>query len=212
MNKKIITYIATLFCVFFFFEKTFSQENKRNIPSLNSHEFIQVTGSKSPFIETTVFTYMGYGETENYSVPLFDLGDYKAIGLTGEILFADLVFNYQQRIRNWLAFYVRYNLAARLGADVQSVLGHGFNTITSFEIGWKIKLIERPKYILSTHIELQNHTGNFVNILGFIKDIRNNHLNPKVSEKVPVLTGGTGLMLAYGINDLFGFLWRVGLW
>ena len=52
--------------------------------------------------------------------------------------------------------------------------------------------------------ELQNHDGNFINIFGFIQDIINDHPNPKIKSNVPVLTVGSGLRWAYGINDLVG--------
>jgi hypothetical protein len=42
--------------------------------------------------------------------------------------------------------------------------------------------------------ELQNHDGNFINILGFIQDIINDHPNPKIKESIPVLTVGSGIL------------------
>jgi hypothetical protein len=199
-------FLSYLVCFILVTQVSVSQEQARisKIPTLNNHEFIPTTGGQYPFTSTSVSTYMGYGQTVNFNVPIYEINDQRVIGLTGDVIFADLVFKYQQRIRERLAFYTRFNLAARLGSDVQTVLGHGLNTITSFEIGWKIKLIEQEKFIMSTQIELQNHKGSFMNILGFVRDIKNDVPDPQITENVPVLTGGTGFLFAYGINDIFG--------
>jgi hypothetical protein len=113
-------------------------------------------------------------------------------------------FSYQQRIRDWLAAYIQIGLAARLGTEFQSILAQGINTVTDFEIGWHFKLLERDKYAFSATAELQNNTGNFINILGYVKDIINEHPNPQIMENIPVLTVGSSLRFAYGFNDLIG--------
>lgn len=181
-----------------------AQAQGRRVPSLSSHEFVPVSSNTLPMVNTKFNMYIGGGQTSNFYLPLFTIGDWKVIGLKGNILFVDAGIHYQQRVRDWLGVYVRYRIAARLGTEIQTVLAQGYNSINSFEIGWKFKLIEEDKFMLSTKLEMQNHTGNFVNILGFIKDIVNQHPSPSITNKTPVITGVAGIQFAYGINSLFG--------
>jgi hypothetical protein len=66
---------------------------------------------------------------------------------------------YQQQVREWLAAYINFSLSTRVGTELQSLLSQGINTLTSFEIGWNIKLIDGDKYTFSTVVELQNNEG-----------------------------------------------------
>jgi hypothetical protein len=113
-------------------------------------------------------------------------------------------FSYQQRVRDRLAGYINLTISARVGTDFQSMIAQGFSAITSFDIGWHIKLREGKKSQLSMVFELQNHKGSFVNVLGFVKDIINDNPNPSLNEKVPVLAMATGLRYAYAINETIG--------
>lgn len=173
-------------------------------PKHGDHNFVYLTGARTPEMNSEVFTFMGGGQTSDLQYQIFDIDGWDGIGLTGSVVFVHLNAKYQQLVRDWLSVFVRYNVASRIGTDVQSVLGHGVNTITSFEIGWKLKVYQGNKSILSTSFELQNHSGNFMNISKFIKDIIGNNPNASITQNIPVLTGGVGIQYAYGINDLFG--------
>lgn len=60
-----------------------------------------------------------------------------------------------------------------------------------FGIGWHFKILEGEKYAFSATAELQNNTGSFINVLGFVQDIINDYPNPQIKENVPVLTVGS---------------------
>jgi hypothetical protein len=92
-----------------------------------------------------------------------------------------------------------------VGTEVQSLLNQGINTLTSFEIGWNIKLLEREKCILSTVINLRNSQGSFISISKLFKALYNNEPDSSINETIPVLTFGTGFRFAYGLSDLIGF-------
>ncbi|MCK4749311.1 MAG: hypothetical protein KAT15_19795, partial [Bacteroidales bacterium] len=102
-------------------------------------------------------------------------------------------------------------ISARVGTELQSILSQGFSTINSFDIGWHIKLAEGNKFTLSSIVELQNHQGSFISVLGYIKDIIEGHPNPSLNQNVPVLAFATGLRSAYGLNDLVGFKTSIDL-
>ena len=133
------------------------------------------------------------------------LGDLPVQGLPGEVTFIEMGFAYQQKVRDWMAAYINLNVSARVGTELQSILTQGFSSITSFEIGWQIRLFEGEKSLLSSTLELQNLSGSFTNVLGFVEDILNDYPNPSLSETVPLLVAATGLRYAYGLNETIGF-------
>lgn len=182
-----------------------AQADTTKRPSLGAHVFTPVTYSHLPFTNTFFSTLTGVGQTLDL-VHQIDLpGNIQLRGLKGEVTFVDMGFAYQQRVRDWLAAYIHLDLSARLGTELQSILTQGFNTINSFDIGWHIRLAKGNKFALSTIVELQNNQGSFISVLGFISDIINDHPNPSLTRKIPVLGFATGLRFAYGLSDLVGF-------
>ena len=179
-----------------------AQSDTLNQPSIDKHVFIPVTYSKLPFTNSYFSTHTGIGTTSGLVTKAFDL---QLKGLEGEVSFVEMGFTYQQRVRDRFAAYVDLVISARVGTELQSILAQGFNAITSFDIGWHIKLREGKKSQLSMIIELQNHKGSFVNVLGFVKDIIEENPNPTLNETIPVLAAATGLRYAYALNETVGF-------
>ena len=178
------------------------QSDTLKVPRVGNHVFTPVSYSKLPLITTHFSTNTGIGSTSGL---VSNIGDLPVKGLAGEVTFIEMGFAYQQKVRDWLAGYINLNMSARVGTELQSILTQGFSAITSFDIGWHIKLAEGKKSLLSGAIELQNHKGSFTNILGFVEDIINDHPNPSLSETVPLLVFATGLRYAYGLNETIGF-------
>ena len=172
--------------------------------TIGDHIFTPITYSPLPSTNTYINTLAGFGQTINlfHSITLNE--DLGVIGLDGEVTFVDVYFGYQQRIRDWLAAYIRLGMSARLGTEFQSILVQGINSVTSFGIGWHFKILEGDKFAFSATAELQNSAGSFINILGFVKDILDDHPYPKIMESVPVLTVGSSLRFAYGFNEFIG--------
>ncbi|MCJ7716360.1 MAG: hypothetical protein MUO54_07550, partial [Anaerolineales bacterium] len=179
-----------------------AQSDTLKNPMVGDHVFTPITYSKLPLINTHFSTHTGIGGTSGL---VSNLGDLPVKGLSGEVTFIEMGFSYQQRVRNWLAAYMDLNVSARVGTELQSILTQGFSAITSFDIGWHIRISEGKKSMLTGIIELQNHKGSFTNVLGFVEDILNDHPNPSLSETVPLLVFATGLRFAYGLNETIGF-------
>ncbi len=179
-----------------------AQSDSLKIPRVGNHVFTPISYSKLPLITTHFSTHTGIGGTSGL---VTNLGDLPVQGLAGEVTFLEMGFAYQQKVRDWLAGYIDLNISARVGTELQSILTQGFSAITSFDIGWHIRIAEGKKSLLSGIIELQNHKGSFTNVLGFVEDILNDHPNPGLSETVPLLVFATGLRYAYGLNETIGF-------
>jgi hypothetical protein len=199
-TKKVIGFIlvASLTGV------AYSQESGNKIPELNDHVFIYMSNIKYPFSNTTFTTNLGIGSANNLSYNIGDINGQPIFGIEGSLTFTHLSFDYQQRIRDWIALYMYGGLTARLGSDVFSLLSQGVNTVSTFRIGWKIRIVEGEKYTLSGIIGLNNSSGTFINIKRFVVDIINNAPNPSITTEVPILLGDFGLQFAYGINQVIG--------
>lgn len=181
-----------------------AQEVQGQKPTLNDHTFIPLSYLNSSFNNTALTMPLGVGTTANFnfepSVPELD----SLLGLDGEVLFAILGLKYTQKVQDWISFYLKLNLSARLGTDVESLLSQGFNTVISFEVGSMIKLYQTKKTRLALSVEVQNYDGNFVDISGFVRDVVDGAPDPKIIRRIPALTTSAGLHFAWGINDLFG--------
>jgi hypothetical protein len=184
---------------------TFAQsEEANNLPLLNGHYFVPVSSLPAPFIKSHFGMSLGIASAKDFENILLEIDDEIIIGSKGSLIFADLNFDYQQKIKDWIAFYAKVGITARVVTELQSLLAQGVNTVTSFKMGWLIKIAKGEKYLLSGNIQINNNTANFINVKGFVDDIINNAPKPSISRNVPILSGGIGLRYAYGFNDLFG--------
>jgi len=181
-----------------------AQESGNKIPELNDHVFVYMSNIKYPFTNTTFTTNLGIGSADNLSYEIGDINGQPITGIKGNLTFAHLSFDYQQRIRDWIALYLNGGLTARLGTDVFSLLSQGINTVTTFRIGWLVRIAKGEKYALSGTIGLNNSSGTFINIRRFVEDIVNNVPNPSITTDAPVLLGDFGLQFAYGLNEVIG--------
>ena len=207
MKQKRLTSLKYLliiiFSVFTGLNITAQDEPSKKI-AIGDHSFTPISYSPLPSTNTYINTLAGFGQTINlfHSITLDD--DLGVIGISGEVTFVDIYFAYQQRVRDWLAAYIKLGMSARLGTEFQSILAQGLNTVTTFDIGWQFKILTGERYGFSATLELQNHSGSFINVLGFVKDMINDHPNPKIKDNIPVLAVGSGLRFAYGFNDFIG--------
>ena len=140
----------------FLYTLAFAQSDSIKRPKVGDHTFTPVSYSNLPFTNTYLYTTTGVGQSLDLVHQLDPLDGTKLIGLQGEVSFIDIGFSYQQRVRDWLAVYISLNLSARLGTELQSILLQGVNTVSGFEIGWHIRLLESDKVALSTVVELEN--------------------------------------------------------
>lgn len=181
------------------------EESGNHIPSLNGHQFIPVNDYPMPFINSSFGMNLGIASTKEFESLLFEIDGEKVYGLKGALLFADLNFSYQQKVKDWIAFYANYGGTARLGTDVQSLLSQGVNTVNSFKLGWLVKISSGEKHMLSGSLEVNNYNATLINISGFVKDLVLDSTITSITRNIPILNSGAGLRYAYGINKTFGF-------
>lgn len=179
-------------------------EQTNNLPNLNKHYFVQNSTTQSPFIKSSFRTNIGIAQSQDFENLILIIDDEQLIGLKGSLLFTDLYFSYQQKIKDWIAFDLEVGGTARIGTELQSMLSQGVNTFSSFRIGWLVKLAEGEKDMLSASLHINNYTANFIDFGGFIQDIIDGDRNASISRTVPILNGIIGLRYAHGFNEIFG--------
>ena len=207
MNLR-IRYLNIIFAIASVFSVTvaaWAQTEESNTPNLNGHYFLSNMNMPSAFTNSFFGMNLGLASSEGFESVILVIDDQEIRGLRGSLIFADLNFDYRQKIKDWIAFNARVGLTARVGTEVQSFLTQGVNTVSSFRVGWTVKILEKEKYLLSGNITVNNYGTNYIDIRGFVEDIINDSTVTSISKSVPILNGGLGVQFAYGISELFGF-------
>ncbi len=184
-------------------------EEELRIPHLSGHQFTTNTLTGDPFVKTYIRNTLGIGKSLDLFVPIIEIGDppERVLGLKGDLLKAILEFEYQQAVKDWVAFRVQVRITGRLGTGAQSLLASGVTANTGFEFGWLFKLAEGEKTALSGTLNLWNSSVTIVDFLGFVDGVINPPSQPLL-KKVPTTRGGGGLRYAWAASDLVGFLFK----
>ena len=186
-------------------------EEGGNIPAINGHDFLTITGLEYPFLNTSFQTNIGIGSTQEITFEQIIFDTLEIEGVAGAVLFANLGLNYNQKIKDWLAFRFRYNFAARVGTEAETLLTHGVNTLGSAELSWFFRLKRHQKYLLSLSTTVSNGEASFISVSAFIRDIVNKVPTASVSKSVPTLTGTFALHWAYAISTVVGLVVDTGI-
>jgi hypothetical protein len=179
------------------------------IPRLGGHRFTPNTMTDDPFIKTYIRNSLGIGKAVDLFVPILRVGDppERVIGLKGDLLKAILEFEFQQAVKDWVAFRVKVKVMGRLGTGAQSLLATGVTANTGFEFGWMFKLAQGEKTALSGTVDVRNNSVTVVDFLGFVDGVVNPPSQPLV-QSIPVVRVGAGLRYAWAASDLTGFTFK----
>lgn len=203
---KAMKSIFTIIVLFICHEYVMAQDKpNNNVPELNGHYFIPTSVIPGPFIKSYFTTNLGIAQSGEFENLILEIDGEKILGLKGTLLFTDLDFEYQQKIKDWIALYINFNLTARIGTELQSILTQGVNTVSTARIGWLIKIVETEKFMLSGNIQVNNHSATFISISEFVKELVRDSVVTSISRNVPILNMNGGLKFAYAINKTFGF-------
>lgn len=175
--------------------------------SLNGHKFVINSTLGSPFTNTTFKNILGAGQTINLQIPAIVINDRTLVQLQGEIVYTNLAFEYQQEIRDWLAFYGELRVVGRLGTETGTLISQGVNLVTGYNLGWKFKVLETKKLRLSTNLNIAKSSYTTFDLPAFIKGIIDSgKVTPgnKLVGYTPLLRGGVGVHAAYAFDETFG--------
>lgn len=176
--------------------------------SLKGHKFIINSNIGSPFVETFIENRIGAGQTIDLDIPTIRLSGGEVVQLKGELLFTALNFEYQQKIKDWMAFNANIIVSGRLGNKAGSLISEGVNVFTGYQFGWLFKVYKNKEAMLSATLDVTNNSVTLVDLNKFIQGIidsgkitRDNQL----VREIPALRAGGGLRGSYAFNKTFGF-------
>jgi hypothetical protein len=174
---------------------------------LGGHEFVPSSEVKDPFIRTFLRTGLGFGMTPELVVPLVTINDTAISGLKGSLLYALLDVEYQQMIRDWLAFRGRVQVVGRMADETPALISQGVTLFSAFDLGWLFRVHRSDRFLLSGSLGLRNSSVTDVYLQRFIDGIiEYGAIKPqnKLVQTTPTLRGEAGVHGAYAISDLTG--------
>ncbi len=173
-------------------------------PVIGEHRLIWNPFTLSPYPRTSVRNLTGGGVFMNAEfVPSFEIGDTTIAATKGNLLFAELEFEYMHQVQDWLGVWVRLGGLARLGTDAGGILAQGVTAITGYELGWLMKVYEGETFVLSGTAVLSNDGVTDVNLLRWVRGIVEGEDQP-LTDSGPQLRGRGGVRGAWGINRTWG--------
>lgn len=207
MRQLLLLGIAILLATPAFAIETDSSDLASPGPILGGHLFQPLGGMPGPFIRTVSQVTVGGGTTLNLELPIITIGDRIVVAPKGSLAIVSMQAFHEQRIKDWLSVYGGFRLVGRLGTNVTSLLSQGVNTATSFNLGWKVRVIETRKFLGTLSLDLTNGTVATVDVDQWIAGVIDSSAvvseNPLVQTK-PVLITGLTARGAYAFNETFG--------
>ena len=180
-----------------------AQEGPGPFPKLEDHRFSPTRIVPYPTVNSYVVSTLGMAQAFEVTTPPFVVNGDTIPGLQGDLLFASLDLEYQQKIVDWFAFRIGYRIDARLGTELETLLSKGVNTITGFEIGWLARLLESERDALMLDARVSNKSFTAVDIGGFVQDVIDG-IDASIVRKNTALRVAGGLRYAHVFSDLFG--------
>lgn len=180
-------------------------------PSLNGHDFIISSQTKSPFIQSELKLNIGSGMTVGFELPPVVIDSINVFdGVQGNISLSNFLIQYNAKLNDWLAFWVNFKGTGRFGTQTRSLIYEGINIATGYEFGWLFKVWENKKNMLSGSIYVSNTNINVIGLSDFIKRIVEDSgrvdQNNKISYYVPSLSVIAGARYATAFNKSFGLM------
>lgn len=187
---------------------SFCQDDSVDSPvTLNGHKFIINSSIGSPFINTYYNTMLGAGQTTDLKLPEIKINGKPIAQLTGNLAYSNLLFAYQQEIRDWMAFYGEVKLLGRLGTEAGALITQGVNLATGYNMGWKFKLYQNKIMSLSADLKISKDNYTVADLADFIQNIIDSGgitNDNKLIKDISLVRGGIGFNYVYAFNSIFG--------
>lgn len=184
-----------------------NKSGKGRMLRLNGHKFILNSAVSSPYVSTYLQNKLGVGQTLDITIPKNTITEEQLTQIKGELVFSKLGIEYQQMIKDWMAFRASFEVVGRLGTKPGSLISEGVNILAGYEFGWMAKLYQDKKFMLSGTVDISNDTYTLVNLKEFVKELIDSGRitqDSKLLDNVPVLRAGGGMRAAYAFNEVFG--------
>jgi hypothetical protein len=181
-----------------------AQRSGPTVPVLAQHQFVEPPMMRMPFVRSTVKLGIGAGRTGelDYGTVVLPQGD-TLIALRGQLVVAELSFEYQYAVREWLGVYGEVTLKGRAGTDGPSLLQTGVTYGTAIEVGWLGQLWEGERSLLSGSFYLTKRDVALIDPFGFVADVVEGR-SPQLVANTPSLRVGVASHYALALNRVVG--------
>jgi hypothetical protein len=182
-----------------------SGDREWKAPHKNGHTFSPVRGVPDAFVRSYIRNGIGMSQTYDIDIPLGIVGQDTLFASRGSLVFANLSLEYQQTIKDWIAFRAEFNVNGRLGTGTSALLSSGVSATTGFELGWLIRLLETDQGYMSLSFDVKNTSFTTINIKDFVEDIIDGE-DAELVRKTPSMRAGAGLRYAHAFSPLVGLI------
>jgi hypothetical protein len=172
-------------------------------PRKNGHTFSPVTGVPDAFVRSYINNELGISRTSSVDIPLGIVGEDTLFASRGSLAFANLGLEYQQTIKDWIAFRAKFNVNGRLGTGTAALLSSGVSAATGFELGWLVRLMETDRGYMSLSLDVRNNSFTTINIIDFVDDIIEGQ-DAELVRSTPSMRAGVGLRYSHAFSPLVG--------
>lgn len=182
-----------------------SGDGEWKVPHKNGHTFSPVGGIPDAFVRSYIRNSIGMSQTADVDIPLGVIEGDTLFASRGGLLFANLGIEYQQTIKDWIAFRAKFNVNGRLGTGTSALLASGVSATTGFELGWLLRLLETDSGYLSMSFDVKNNNFTTINIADFVEDVINGR-DAELVRKTPSMRAGVGVRYTHAFSPLIGLI------
>jgi len=182
-----------------------SGDSEWKAPHKNGHTFSPIGGVPDAFVRSYIRNNIGMSQTADVDIPLGIIDGDTLFASRGALLFANLQIEYQQTIRDWIAFRAKFNVNGRLGTGTSALLSTGVSATTGFELGWLIRLLETDRGYMSLSFDVNNTSFTTINIADFVEDVIDGE-DAELVRTTPSMRAGVGLRYTHAFSPLVGLI------
>ena len=180
-------------------------DSEWKVPHKNGHTFSPVNGVPDAFVRSFIRNSLGMSQTADVDIPLGIIEGDTLFASRGALLFANLGIEYQQTIKDWIAFRANFNVNGRLGTGTSALLTSGVSATTGFELGWLMRLLETDRGYLSMSFDVKNNSFTTINIKDFVEDVINGR-DAELVRTTPSMRAGVGVRYTHAFSPLIGLV------
>jgi len=174
-------------------------------PHKNGHTFSPINSVPDAFVRSYIRNSLGMSQTADVDIPLGIIGGDTLFASRGALLFANLQVEYQQTIKDWIAFRAKFNVNGRLGTGTSALLTSGVSATTGFELGWLMRLLETDRGYMSLSFDVVNTSFTTINIAEFVEDVIDGE-DAELVKTTPSMRAGVGLRYTHAFSPLVGLI------
>ncbi len=182
-----------------------SGDREWKAPHKNGHTFSPIGAVPDAFVRSYIRNGIGMSQTADVDIPLGIIDGDTLFASRGSLLFANLQIEYQQTIKDWIAFRAKFSVNGRLGTGTSALLSTGVSATTGFELGWLMRLLETDRGYMSLSFDVVNTSFTTINISDFVEDVIDGE-DAELVKTTPSMRAGVGLRYTHAFSPLVGLI------